>query len=148
MLGFPFERAGAVRQFTSRRGQRSFSGLWYFASSDEHVGFESWLERDRLMMLDADPEVVAVSSQPFWLCGQDEDGRSVRHAPDYFFRRRDVTAVVLDVRPDDRPLPSGSWARSTPSGSRTTIDCCGVTNHPSTTNDPLAFHARETGRPR
>jgi len=38
---FPFERAGAVRQFTSRRGQRSFSGLWYFASSGEHVGYES-----------------------------------------------------------------------------------------------------------
>lgn len=102
---FPFERAGAVRQFTSRRGQRSFSGLWYFASSGEHVGHESWLERDRLMLLDADPDVVAVSSQPFWLCWEDEDGRSVRHAPDYFVRRRDGTAVVLDVRADDRIAP-------------------------------------------
>ncbi|MEO3747320.1 TnsA-like heteromeric transposase endonuclease subunit [Plantactinospora sp. B5E13] len=101
----PFERAGAVRQFTSRRGQRSFSGLWFFATSGEHVGFESWLERDRLMLLDADPDVVSVSSQPFWLCWQDEDERPVRHAPDYFVRRRDGTAVVIDVRADDRIGP-------------------------------------------
>ncbi|WP_232433860.1 hypothetical protein [Salinispora arenicola] len=69
---------------TSRRGQRSFSGLRFFATSGEHVGYESWLERDRLMLLDADPDVLAVSSQPFWLCWQDKDERPVRHAPDYF----------------------------------------------------------------
>lgn len=57
------------------------------------------------MLLDADPDVVAVSSQPFWLCWEDEDGRSVRHAPDYFVRRRDGTAVVLDVRADDQIAP-------------------------------------------
>jgi hypothetical protein len=39
----------AVRRFTSRQGQRNFSGLWFFASGGEHVGFESWLERARLM---------------------------------------------------------------------------------------------------
>jgi hypothetical protein len=50
--GVSFEHAGAV-----------FSGLWFFASSGEHVGFESWLERDRLMELDADPDVVVVASQ-------------------------------------------------------------------------------------
>jgi len=27
-----------------------------------HVGFQSWLERDALMALDADPDVVAVAS--------------------------------------------------------------------------------------
>jgi len=59
------------------------------------------------MMLDADPDVVAVSSQSFWLCWQDEDGRSVRHAPDYFVRRRDGTAVVLDNhQPDATIRPS------------------------------------------
>jgi hypothetical protein len=31
------------------------------------AGFESWLERDRVMLLDFSPEVVAFSSQPFWL---------------------------------------------------------------------------------
>jgi hypothetical protein len=101
----PFETFGQVRRFTSRRGQRSFSGLWYFATSHEHVGYESWLERDRLMLLDADPDVVAVASQPFWLCWQDGQERPVRHAPDYFVRHRDGTAVVIDVRADDRIGP-------------------------------------------
>lgn len=98
----PFEGAGAVRRFTSRQGQRSFCGLWFFASSGEHVGFESWLERDRLMVLDADPEVVAVASQPFWLHWQGFDERPLRHAPDFFTRRRDGSAVVIDVRADDQ----------------------------------------------
>ncbi|WP_045747974.1 TnsA-like heteromeric transposase endonuclease subunit [Actinoplanes rectilineatus] len=101
----PFERCGQIRRFTSRRGQRSFSGLWYFATSHEHVGYESWLEHDRLILLDADPDVVAVASQPFWLCWQDDEERPVRHAPDYFVRRRDGTAVVIDVRADERIGP-------------------------------------------
>jgi hypothetical protein len=37
--------------------------LWCFASSGERVGFESWLECDRLMELDADADVVVVASQ-------------------------------------------------------------------------------------
>lgn len=100
-----FERAVAARRFPSYRGQRSFSGQWYLACSGEHVGYESWLERDQLMALDADPDVVAVSSQPFWLHWIGEDGCPVRHAPDFFARLRDGTAVVVDVRADDRIEP-------------------------------------------
>jgi hypothetical protein len=54
------------------------------------------------MLLDFDPEVVAIASQPFWLRWRDEDDRARRHAPDYFARLRDGSAVVVDVRPDDR----------------------------------------------
>ena len=67
-----------------------------------HVGFESWLERDHLMLLDFDPDVRAVSSQPFWLRWRRADGRARRHAPDFFARLADGTGVVVDVRPDDR----------------------------------------------
>ena len=35
------------------------------------MGFESWLERDHLMLMDFDPAVRAVSSQPFWLRWRD-----------------------------------------------------------------------------
>ena len=66
-----------------RSGQASFSGLYYAATMDAHVGFESWLERDVAMMLDFDQGVVAFSSQPFWLTWP-EDCRQRRHAPDYF----------------------------------------------------------------
>ena len=54
------------------------------------------------MALDADPEVVGVAAQPMWLRWTGESGRLVRHAPDYFARRADGTAVVIDVRPDQR----------------------------------------------
>jgi hypothetical protein len=98
-----FERVSPVRGFSSFRGQRNRPGLWWFASTGEHVGHESWLERDRLMALDADPEVVGVASQPMWLYWTDAgSGRVLRHAPDYFARRADGTGVVIDVRPEQR----------------------------------------------
>jgi hypothetical protein len=100
----PFEWCRPVRSFSSHRGARSFSGLWWFSRSGQHVGYESWLERDHLMMLDADVKVVAVASQPFWLswsAGQ----RRVRHAPDFFVRLSDGSGAVVDVRPDDRIEP-------------------------------------------
>jgi hypothetical protein len=97
-----FERVAPVRGFASFRGQRNRPGLWWFATTGEHVGHESWLERDWLMALDADPEVVGVAAQPMWLHWSTGSGRPVRHAPDYFARRADGTGVVIDVRPDRR----------------------------------------------
>src|SRR6266700_2732199 len=70
-----FERVSPVRGFASFRGQRNRPGLRWFASTGEHVGHESWLERDRLMALDADPEVVGVAAQPMWLRWTTESGR-------------------------------------------------------------------------
>jgi hypothetical protein len=100
--GTRFEEALPARPFRFGKGLRSFAGWWYFATTGAHVGFESWLERDHLMLMDCDPDVRAVSSQPFWLRWRDADGRSRRHAPDFFARKADGTAVVVDVRPDDR----------------------------------------------
>lgn len=96
-----FERAAPTRAFGSFKGQRSFQGSWWLSTTGEHVGFESWLERDVLMALDFDADVVAVASQPFWLSWPGE-GRPRRHAPDYFARRVDGSALVIDVRADDR----------------------------------------------
>lgn len=100
--GTRFEEALPARPFRFGKGLKSFAGWWYFATTAAHVGFESWLERDHLMLMDFDPDVVAVSAQPFWLRWADEEGRARRHAPDFFARRADGTAVVVDVRPDDR----------------------------------------------
>ena len=71
-----FERVQPVRKFPSRPGQRHFPGLWWSSATGEHVGFESWLEREHAMMLDFDPAVAAFSSQPFWL--RWHDGGRVR----------------------------------------------------------------------
>jgi hypothetical protein len=100
--GMRFEEALPARPFRFEKGLRSFAGWWYFATAGAHVGFESWLERDHLMLMDFDPAVRAVSSQPFWLRWDDGEGRSRRHAPDFFARAADGTGVVVDVRPDDR----------------------------------------------
>lgn len=53
------------------------------------------------MLLDFDPAVTAVASQPFWL-HWDDGRRSRRHAPDFFARLADGTGLVIDVRADDR----------------------------------------------
>lgn len=100
-----FERAMPVRRFPARRGQRHLSGLWWSATTGGHVGFESWLERDHLMALDFDPAVTGIVSQPFWLHWTDEAGGRVSHAPDYFARRADGSAVVVDCRPAGRRKP-------------------------------------------
>ena len=75
-----------------------------------HVGFESWLERDHLMLLDFDPTVVAVVSQPFWLFWRTEQGKVRSHAPDYFARLAGGGAVVVDCRPAERIKPRDAAA--------------------------------------
>ncbi len=101
-----FEAVGQVRVFPSYRGQRNFPGWYWAATSAELVGYESWVELSHLMRLDADPEVIGVASQPFRLSWRYGGGRRrIRHTPDYFVRRRDGRAVVLDVRPDELVEP-------------------------------------------
>lgn len=99
------ERAEPVRRFPSYKGQRHLPGLWFSATTGRHVGYESWLERDHLMALDFDPDVVGIASQPFWLFWTNEQGKPRSHAPDYFVRRADGSAVVIDCRPEDRRKP-------------------------------------------
>lgn len=105
-----FESCAPVRRFLSRKGQRHLSGRWWSATAAGHVGYESWLERDHLMWLDYDPDVVAIASQPFWLYWTTPEGTARAHAPDYFARRADGSAVVIDCRPDDRIKPRDAVA--------------------------------------
>jgi len=99
-----FEDVRPVRSFRWPRDTDHFPGWWWWSTTSRHVGFESWLERDHLMLLDFDPAVVAVASQPFWLAWP-VGLRTVRHAPDFFARCSDGSAVVIDVRADDRIEP-------------------------------------------
>ena len=105
-----FEMCAPVRRFPWRKGQRHLPGRWWTATMDGHVGYESWLERDHLMLLDFDSDVVAVASQPLWLYWTTTEGKARSHAPDYFARRADGSAVVLDCRPDERIKPRDAVA--------------------------------------
>ncbi|MFF5363370.1 TnsA-like heteromeric transposase endonuclease subunit [Streptomyces scabiei] len=110
MRAVRFEDSAPVRGFKSYKGQRHLPGLWWSATVGGHIGYESRLERDHVMLLDFDPTVVGVSSQPFWLFCASEKGEGVSHAPDYFTRRDDGSAVVIDCRPADRRKPR-DWAK-------------------------------------
>ena len=103
--GLRLEDAAPVRRFASYRGQRHLSGRWWSATVGRHVGYESWLERDHVLALDFDPDVVGIASQPFWLFWPHESTGGFRsHAPDYFVRRADGSAVVIDCRPEQRRM--------------------------------------------
>ncbi|RSS89172.1 TnsA-like heteromeric transposase endonuclease subunit [Streptomyces sp. WAC05292] len=104
-----FEDAAPVRPFRWSRGERHFAGWYWAATTGQHVGFESWLERDRLVLMDFDPQVAGIASQPFWLHWHD-GARERRHAPDYFVRRVDGSAVVVDVRANERIEPKDAEA--------------------------------------
>ncbi|WP_202534625.1 TnsA-like heteromeric transposase endonuclease subunit [Streptomyces sp. SID3212] len=97
-----FEAGLPVRGFPSYRGQRNFPGLYWSATTGGHMGFESWLERDHAMLLDFTPEVTGLLSQPLWLFWQNDKGRAVSHAPDYFARFEDGRGLLVDCRPLDR----------------------------------------------
>ena len=104
-----FEDVAPARSFPSYRGQRNFPGWWWSSTMNRHVGYESWLERDQVMLLDFDTQVAAFASQPFWLHWPAAD-RVRRHLPDYFARQVDGVGVVIDVRADDRVEPTDAQA--------------------------------------
>ncbi|MCC3778806.1 TnsA-like heteromeric transposase endonuclease subunit [Streptomyces sp. UNOB3_S3] len=96
-----FEHVPPVRPFRWPKGGKSFAGWYYAATAGGHIGYESWLERDRLILLDTDPGVTGIASQPFWLHWHDGH-RKRRHAPDYFVRLADGRGRIVDVRAGDR----------------------------------------------
>ncbi|WP_349307921.1 MULTISPECIES: TnsA-like heteromeric transposase endonuclease subunit [unclassified Streptomyces] len=100
-----FESVPPERRFPAFRGQGNWCGWYWSATCGGHVGYESWLERDHLMLFDFDPLVTGMASQPFQLSWTGPGGRRVRHTPDFFVRRADGTGLVVDVRPDDRIEP-------------------------------------------
>ena len=105
----PLEFAAPVRSLPSFRGQHNNTGLWWCATTGRHVGYESWLQRDHVTLLDFDAAVVGLASQPFWLSWQDSGVRR-EHAPDFFARLSDGVGVVLDVRPAGRVRPRDAAA--------------------------------------
>lgn len=85
-----------VRAFGSHAGIGHYPGWWWSATVGSHVGYESLLERDRLMLADFDRDVAAIASQPFGLSGRDVDVIR-RHVPDYLLLGPSGTTVV-DVK--------------------------------------------------
>lgn len=87
-----------VREFSWRPKQGNYPGWLWTATTRTLVGYESLLERDRVLLADFDPAVAGIASQPFWLSGSD-DGVRRRHVPDYLLTGGDGSVVVVDVKP-------------------------------------------------
>lgn len=75
----PFEQCAPVRRFSYRKGQLHLSGLWWSVTTGGHVGFESWLERDHVMLLDFDPAVIGIAFQPCVRSRREPKGQHSRH---------------------------------------------------------------------
>lgn len=101
----PFENSPPIRRPAAFKGQRDLAGLWWCATNQRHVGFESWCERDNLICLDFDRNVAGFSPQPFRMALPSSlPQRS--HVPDYFVRLAVGSAVEIDVRPDTGVKPA------------------------------------------
>jgi hypothetical protein len=61
---------------------------------------ESWLEARWLQLLDHDPDVVALRTQPMTIAGEDMDGE-FSHTPDILAVLRDGSARLIDVKTPD-----------------------------------------------
>ncbi|WP_431230796.1 TnsA-like heteromeric transposase endonuclease subunit [Paenarthrobacter nicotinovorans] len=96
-----FEDFAPVRATTAYKGQRNFSGEWWCSTNGRMVAYESWLERDHLMCMDRAPKITGITSQPFKIDFKLRAGPRW-HVPDFFARLKDGSALVVDVRPENR----------------------------------------------
>lgn len=96
------ERVEPVRDFFAWPGQRTFQGWWWSATTNTLLAFESLLERQALLAYDFDPLVCDIAVQPFALLWPHRSPAGRSHVPDLFLRLTDGTAVVVDVRPQER----------------------------------------------
>lgn len=92
--------ASPWRTFRWHRGQQHYSGVYWSATMQDHVIYESRLELARLLFADFDPSVHHIGAQPF-LLQVEVGGELRRHIPDYLLIT-DGGPVVVDVKPADR----------------------------------------------
>lgn len=103
------------RTFRSHRRQRHYSGWYWSATMRDHVIYESRLELARLLLADADPDVVGIVAQPFLLI-EDAVIKPRRHVPDFFLEHRSGACTVVNVKParklnDAKVAATLAWAR-------------------------------------
>lgn len=87
-----------VRVPPTYRRQRSYPGLFWAATNDRTLVYESLLELDRLWLADFDPGTVGICTQPFQIAGRDSTGLRA-HVPDLLLVHSDHSATVVDIKP-------------------------------------------------
>ena len=89
--------AGKMRTGNRYRQQRNYHGLNWFANTAAHVWYESMFERQALLWLDFNKDIVAIAAQPMRMDFAD----GTYHFPDFLALHADHRQVVYDVKPLD-----------------------------------------------
>jgi len=95
--GIRFESARPIREIPSYANQKHTPGMYWSVTADDLVAYESHLESKWLRLLDFEPDVTALCTQPFDFEGRDQDG-PWQHVPDIYARRQDGTVLLVDVK--------------------------------------------------
>jgi hypothetical protein len=131
-----FDVAVPWREFRWYRKQQHFSGSYWSTTMQAPVGYESRLEYANLLLLDFDPRVEWILSQPFLLAGDDR-GKTRRHIPDYLIAHADQSVCVVDVKPAAKlDLPK---VRASLDWSRRVVEAHGWEYRVLTEPDPVVF---------
>jgi len=106
--------ADPYRKFRWYKNQKHYPGAYFSATEGHSVGYESRLERTRVLLADFAPGVHHVISQPFLLRTR-VDGRVCRHIPDYLLFE-DCGLTVVAVKPkfrltDPKVIVTFAWVR-------------------------------------
>ncbi|MEU1320755.1 TnsA-like heteromeric transposase endonuclease subunit [Streptomyces tibetensis] len=85
-----------VRPFPVLKGRRVAPGWWWSATNHAlvHYGFKAM--RTQVMLLDHDPQVVALACRPVELLWRGRGGRVVSHAPHLMARLADGSGLLVD----------------------------------------------------
>lgn len=90
-----------VRKPPTYRRQRNYPGLFWSATTESFLIYESLLELDCLWLKDFNSTVEWIATQPFDMTGWCA-GRSRRHVPDIMLQMNSGRVRVVDVKPEQR----------------------------------------------
>lgn len=87
-----------VRAFRAYPGRTHYSGYYWSSTLEQHVVYESLLEKSFLTLADFDPNVIGIAAQPMELT-RDVGDKSYMRIPDFLLRYRTGEIRVVDVKP-------------------------------------------------
>ncbi len=90
------EDCAPVWEFPILKGRRVGPGWWWTATNGGMVRYGFGAMRTQLMMLDFDPQVVAVACRPVELRWRGRGGRIIGHAPHLVARLADGSGLLID----------------------------------------------------
>ncbi|MBF9335770.1 hypothetical protein G3N30_05830 [Microbacterium lacticum] len=87
-------RIDPIRISKAYPGRENYSGVYWSATTRRHHWFESLYEKTALSILDRDPGVADIATQPFKLRW---GSLGMTHFPDFLIRRSDGSRLIVDV---------------------------------------------------